>query len=251
MKKLFYILIPAIIIFFGTACQSTGSKEGENLQDTKNVKTEAMQTLSKKQFIEINKIRSVPGDGWELIYYSREKILVSNVRSLIMLRRQKDGFQVDKILDLKHYNLNHAQAEEATEILPSNNGEQVLLYNSYDSENSVLSEDNENLESWVANFVTGTMKKYKGNDLKKIAKEENGSFFSCLYICKPAKVPKIYEKISRSKYEITAFSTAYNDEKIVLITRTGNNNMLSLTVERYKNSAKKTEILYTFTGHLK
>ena len=152
-KKILQLLISVFIIVFGTACQATGIKEQKKYPETKKVKTEDMKTLTKQQFYKVNKKKSAPGDGWELIYYNKDKILISNVTSLVILRKADSRFQIDKILDLKKYDLNHSQSEETTELLPSNNGEQILLYNSYNSDSKLLAEENDSLISWVV-FTT-------------------------------------------------------------------------------------------------
>ena len=84
---------------------------------------------------------------------------------------------------MKKYDLNHSQSEETTELLPSNNGEQILLYNSYNSDSKLLAEENDSLISWVANFTTVTMKEYRGNDLEKIADLEQEVFLTvCIHV---------------------------------------------------------------------
>lgn len=246
-KKILQLFIPVVIIAFGAACQATGIKEQKKISETKKVKTEDMKTLTKKQFYKINKKKSASGDGWELIYYNKDKILISNVTSLIILRRIDSRFEIDKILDLKEYNLNHSQSEETTEVLPSNNGEQVLLYNSYDSESQSLAEENDNLISWVANFTTVTMKEYRGKDLKKIAELEEGSFFNCLYTCKMIQNPGEIKGIDEKNKEIKLFTTAYDDKQILLSTDINENNMLSLKISSYNTSTKKIIKLFQFT----
>lgn len=246
MRKIYYIIISVIILTFITACQSTDKKEQKNQPDTKKVKTETMRTLTKKQFRNINKTKSAPGDGWELIYYSKEKILISNVTSLIMLRKQGNRFRIDKILDLKYYNLNHSQSEETTEVFPGNNGEQVLLYNSYDSENQMNAEENEKLVSWIANFTTEKIVKYRGNDLKKIAKAEQGTFFNCQYTCKAIKNHRQLKNLEEDSHLIKTYSTAYEDEQIILSTDAAGNSMLSLKIMVYNVPSKKSTILFSF-----
>ena len=247
MRKIYYIIFSAIILTFITACQSTDKKEQKDQSHTKKVKTETMRTFTKKQFRNINKTISAPGDGWELIYYSKEKILISNATSLIMLRKQGSRFRIDKILDLKYYNLNHSQSEETTEVLPSNNGEQVLMYNSYDSENQLNAEENEKLVSWIANFTTEKIVKYRGNDLEKIAKAEQGTFFNCQYTCKAIKNPRRPKNLEEDNYLIKTYSTAYEDEQIILSTDVAGSSMLSLKIMVYNVPSKKWTILFSFS----
>lgn len=247
MRKIYYIIISAIILTLFTACQSTDKKEQKDQPHTKKVKTETMRTLTWKQFRDINKTKSAPGDGWELIYYNKEKILISNVTSLIMLRKQGNRFRIDKILDLKYYNLNHSQSEETTEIFPGNNGEQVLLYNSYDSENQMNAEENKKLISWTANFTTENIVKYRGNDLEKIAKAEQGTFFNCQYTCKAIKNPRQLKNLKAGSHLIKTYSTAYEDEQIILSTDVAENSMLSLKIMVYNVPSKKSTILFSFS----
>lgn len=246
MRKIYYIIISAIILTFFTACQSTGKKGQKDQLHTKKVKTETMKTLTGKQFRNINKTKSAPGDGWELIYYNKEKILISNVTSLMMLRKQGNRFRIDEILDLKYYNLNHSQSEETTEVFPGNNGEQVLMYNSYDSENQMNAEENQKLVSWTANFTTEKIVKYRGNDLKKIAIAEQGSFFNCQYTCKAIKNPRQLKNLEEGSHLIKTYSTAYEDEQIILSTDAAGNSMLSLKIMVYDVSSKKTTTLFSF-----
>ena len=246
-KKILQLLISVFIIVFGTACQATGIKEQKKYPETKKVKTEDMKTLTKQQFYKVNKKKSAPGDGWELIYYNKDKILISNVTSLVILRKADSRFQIDKILDLKKYDLNHSQSEETTELLPSNNGEQILLYNSYNSDSKLLAEENDSLISWVANFTTVTMKEYRGNDLEKIADLEQGSFFNCLYTCKMIQNTRKIKGVDEKNKEIKVFTTAYDDTQILVSTDINENNMLSLKISSYNTSTKRIINLFRFT----
>lgn len=250
MKKsiLIFLLTITFISVFCTGCRNNPTEKAHTNYFEKK-KEEKLKVCTKKQFYHESE-KHKREDSWKILQIIQSKIVMTNGKYLIRLEKQKGKYQIKDMIDLSLYGVDGCFNEYGTLFYPSENGDQYLIFNSWDQKKNgegIKYFENKNLKSIVINFKTRKIDYFQGNDFTKLQAKEK---ISKKWLAKEIETPKAVMDYQEKTYGFHSVVSYEVDKKSsVAVLKEGEQeeiNPLKWGIYNYQYSNKKISRVFKF-----
>ena len=235
-KKLVGSMIFLSIIFFA-GCQKNYTR---NNKDTENLKIEKKEKLKDCTITEF--YNGIAKEDWRdlsIIQMTDDKITATISSYFLILGRSNGTYKINKIIDLRPYNVDSYYSEESTEFYPSQDTQRYLIYNECSinkKDQVILAKENKNLKSIFIDFKKDEVKYLKGNQFGDLKKKNN---ISEKYLAKQGKAPSKLKKYADKEGYMIGESAKYKGRVLCIMKKINKESILKNKIYEQRNGKIK------------